>query len=105
MPQTIFELSDLATQAQAKIQQDFPHIDPVIGIRQNMRQAGIAADVLTIDCRRSHKRFIFIIKDSAPDMISYQLTMIDNEGSEYKSIAASKLSVDVIYSWIKQYFC
>jgi hypothetical protein len=104
MSQTIFNLSDLATQAQAKIQQDFPHIDPVIGIRQNMRQAGIAADVLTIDCRRSQKRFIFIIKDSAPDTTNYQLTMIDNEGSEYKSIDTKKLTVDVLYSWVKQYF-
>jgi hypothetical protein len=104
MSQPIFELSDLATQAQAKIQKDFPHIDPVIGIRQNMRQAGIAADVLTIDCRRSQKRFIFIIKDSTPEITNYQLTMIDNEGSDYKSIVTSKLSVDLLYSWIKQYF-
>ena len=44
-------LSDMVSDAHARIQASHEHINPVVKVRRGMRDAGIPADVMTINKR------------------------------------------------------
>ncbi len=101
----LLSLSDIASQAHEKIQQDFDDINPVMGVMQGMRKMGIPADVLTIDCLVSKKRILVVLHDEFPDIIRYQYTFSDQDPSDdYLQLVSAELSSDTIYDWIKEYF-
>lgn len=101
----LLSLSDIASEAHKKIQQDFADINPVIGVMQGMRKQGIPADVMTIDCLVSKKRILVVLHDEAPGIIRYQFTASDQDpGDEYQQIASSDVTIETIYNWIKGYF-
>lgn len=99
------ELSELATQAHTRIQQDFAHIDPIVGVSRSMRKNGVPADAMTIDCLKSKKRIIIILHDLEPDILHYQLSFIDKDpAEEFASLAFKDLTPELLYDWIKNYF-
>jgi len=101
----LLSLSEIASEAHAKIQQDFKEINPVIGVVQAMRRAGIPADAMTIDCLKSKKRILIILHDQYPDIMQYQFMMLDQDpGDEYQRINSGDVSADTLYGWIKDYF-
>mgnify|MGYP003665038028 CR=1 FL=1 len=51
----IYALAEIAEAAQVEIQASCPLTDPVIGVSRNLRDAGFAVDVMTIDCFKSGK--------------------------------------------------
>lgn len=98
-------LSDFATEAHTRIQQDFKYIDPVVGVSQNMRREGIPADLMTIDCLKTNKRIILILHDQMPGLLSYQFAFRDKEPAEqFLQMAFAELSSDMLYEWIHRYF-
>lgn len=98
-------LSDIATEAHAKIQQDCPNINPVVGVNQGMRASGIPADVMTIDCLKTGKRIILILHDDEPDIVRYQFAFRDKDpAEEFEAIALKEITVKSLYDWIKGYF-
>ena len=101
----LLSLSEIASEAHAKIQQDFADINPVIGVMQGMRKMGIPADVLTIDCLVTNKRILVILHDAHPGIMRYQNTFIDQDPSDdYVDVTASEVTSDTLYGWIKNYF-
>lgn len=103
--QALLTFSDIASEAHAKIQQDFADINPVIGVMQGMRKMGIPADVLTIDCLPSKKRILIVLHDEHPGLIQYQYTFSDQDpGNEYQAMKSSDVTSDTVYDWIKDYF-
>ena len=101
----LLSLSEIASEAHAKIQQDFVDINPVIGVMQGMRKMGIPADVLTIDCLVTNKRILVILHDSHPGIMRYQNTFIDQDPSDnYVDVVAKDVTSDTLYGWIKDYF-
>lgn len=101
----LLSLSEMATQAHEKIQQDFEHINPVIGVMQGMRKMGIPADVMSIDCLSTNKRILVVLHDELPGVIRYQYTFKDQDPSDdYKQIRSLEVSSDTIYHWIEEYF-
>ena len=101
----LLSLSEIASEAHAKIQQDFADINPVIGVMQGMRKMGIPADVLTIDCLETNKRILIILHDEHPGLIRYQFTFIDQDPSDdYHDIASADVTSETLYGWIKDYF-
>lgn len=98
-------LSDLATEAHTKIQQDFSDLDPVVGVSQQMRSAGIAADLMTIDCLRTGKRIIAILQDKQPGILHYQFSYKDQDpAAEFEQLPMASLTAQVLYDWMKGYF-
>ena len=94
-------LSDVATEAHTRIQQDFKKIDPIVGVSQKMRASGIPADVMTIDCLKTGKRIILILQDQQPGVISYQFSFkAKDPDDEFKQIAFSELDADKLLSLI-----
>jgi hypothetical protein len=99
------KLCDNATAAHARIQQEFITINPIVGVSQHMRQNGVPADAMTIECFGSDKRIILVLHDQAPDLISYQLTYKDKDPEKaFMRIPFSEMTADKLYELIKQYF-
>jgi hypothetical protein len=101
----LLSLSDIVSQAHAKIQQDYENINPVIGVIQGMRKVGIPADAITIDCLVSNKRVLIILHDNHPEIIRYQFTFSDQDpGDDYQEAVLADVTCDTVYGWIKEYF-
>ena len=98
-------LCDFTTAAHTRIQQDFKQLDPVVGVSQKMRAAGIPADAMTIDCLKTTKRIIIILHDSQPEVLNYQLAFKDKDPKEeFEQLACGELSEEVLYGWMRGYF-
>lgn len=98
-------LSDFASDAHAHIQQTYEHINPVIEVRRGMRDAGIPADVMTIDCLRTRRRILLILHDEEPGMLLYQFVTLEQEMAlEFDRMPLSDVSQNTLAGWIKGYF-
>lgn len=98
-------LSDLATEAHTRIQQDFESINPVVGISRGMRSVGIPADAMTIDCLKTGKRIIIILHDQQPEIIQYQFSFkAQDPDDEFETLKFKDLTAQIMYQWMKDYF-
>ncbi|PKM30045.1 MAG: hypothetical protein CVV07_09380 [Gammaproteobacteria bacterium HGW-Gammaproteobacteria-11] len=98
-------LSDLASEAHAQIQAAHQHINPVIEVRQGMRDSGIPADVLTIDCLRTQRRITLILHDQQPGLVLYQfVTRAEEVSGDFKQMALSAMSSATLFDWMQDYF-
>lgn len=98
-------LSDLASDAHARIQATHQHINPVVEVRRGMRDAGIPADVMTIDCLRTRRRITLILHDEQPGRLLYQFVTIEDEvGDDFQQMALADMSVGTLFDWMQNYF-
>ncbi|MGK0440973.1 MAG: hypothetical protein ACJA0N_000768 [Pseudohongiellaceae bacterium] len=101
----IYRLADVAGLAQADFQRDFKHVDPVVGIMRSMRDAGYAADAMTIDYISSGKRIIFILHDNNPTVLDYQFGHKNKDPDmNFKKIPVAEATSEQFYAWMKSYF-
>lgn len=105
MTEPIFTLSDMATEAHTRIQQDFADINPVIGVRRSLRENGIPADAMTIDCLKSHKRILLVLHDQQPGVMHYQFCFTDKDPVEdFQHMPFKDVTSQTLYDWVVQYF-
>tara|TARA_R110002111_G_scaffold13929_22_gene38622 strand:- start:428 stop:760 length:333 start_codon:yes stop_codon:yes gene_type:complete len=105
MTEQLKTLCDLATEAHEKVQAKHADIDPIVGVHHKMRDAGFAADVMTIDCLKSGKRIIVILNDEQPDVVNYQFSYKDKDPApQFEQLAFGDLTVNLLYDWMSQYF-
>ena len=98
-------LSDLITEAHTRIQQAHADINPVVGVRRGMREKGIPADAMTIDCLRTGKRIVLILHDQQPGVLIYQFTLKDTDtDAPYQQVALNGLRVELLFDWMRDYF-
>lgn len=98
-------LSDLASEAHARIQQAHEHINPVIEVRQGMRNSGIPADVMTIDCLRTRRRIVLILHDEDSGTLLFEFIGMDEEaGGPFRRMPLTEVSSDTLFSWMEDYF-
>ena len=98
-------LSDLLTEAHTQIQKTYSNLDPVIGVRQNLRQSGFPADLVTIACLRSKKRIILLLNDKQPEVIGYEFSMMDIDPTmNFSNLPFAKLTQQQLFDWMKDYF-
>lgn len=98
-------LADMASDAHARIQQAHQHINPVVSVRRGMREVGIPADAMTIDCLRTRRRITLILHDEHPGMLLYQFVTIDDEvGEEFRQTELPGVSVETLVRWMEEYF-
>ena len=98
-------LSDMASDAHARTQAAHEHINPVVEVRRGMRDSGIPADVVTIDCLRSRRRITLILHDEQPGVLLYQFITIDEEvGADFQSMAFAGMNTQKLFEWIEGYF-
>lgn len=98
-------LSDLVSDAHARIQAAHEHINPVVEVRQGMRDSGIPADVISIDCLRTQRRITLVLHDQQPGTVLYQFVTREEEVSgDFKQIDVTALSSDTLFDWMQNYF-
>lgn len=98
-------LSDLVSEAHAQIQAAHEHINPVVEVRQGMRNAGIPADVLTLDCLRTQRRITLILHDQQPGVVLYQfVTRAEEVGGDFKQIPLEEMGSGTLFDWMQDYF-
>jgi hypothetical protein len=98
-------LSDMAGEAHALIQRSHEHINPIIEVRRSMRDQGIPADVMTIDCLRTRRRITFILHDQQPGVLLYQFITIEEEvGNDFQSMPFAEMDTQKLFQWIEEYF-
>jgi hypothetical protein len=98
-------LSDQASEAHTKIQQAHQHINPVIAVRRGLRDSGIPADVMTIDCLRTRRRIMLVLHDEESGTLLYQFTSLDQEaGDEFTRKALAEVDVTMLFEWMQRYF-
>jgi len=101
----IKHICDAIEVAHAKIQADFDHINPVVGLINRMREHGIPADLMTIDCLKSGKRILVMVHDSQPEIANYQFCRRDEDpADEFESIAIKHLTAQTLYEWMRETF-
>lgn len=97
----VFPLCDLAQLAQARIQQDNAHIDPVVAINHGLRKSGFAADALTITHHKADRRILMILHDDKPDTVDYEFGKASEDPSfEFQSIPLKELTQQKLYDWM-----
>lgn len=98
-------LSDMVSDAHARIQAAHKHINPVVEVRQGMRDNGIPADVITLDCLRTRRRITLILHDEQPGLMLYQFVTLEDEvGDSFESMALVDASVETLFDWMQDYF-
>ena len=98
-------LSDIASDAHTRIQAAHEHINPVLEVRRGMRDSGIPADVMTIDCLRTRRRITLILNVNQLVAGLYQFVTIDDEvGDEFQGMALSEVSAQTLVDWMQDYF-
>lgn len=98
-------LSDMTEEAHARVQQAHAEINPVVAIRRGMRDAGIPADAINIDCQRTRRRILLILHDEHPDALLYQFTDLDREADDgFHQMTFSTVSTDTLFEWMEDYF-
>ncbi|MBW4934098.1 hypothetical protein [Marinobacter sp. F4206] len=98
-------LSDMASDAHTRIQAAHEHINPVVEVRRGMRDAGIPADVMTIDCLRTRRRINLILHDEQPGSLLYQFVTIEDEvGDSFQSMALADVTIQTLVDWMQDYF-
>ncbi|KXS54535.1 hypothetical protein [Marinobacter persicus] len=98
-------LSDMASDAHARIQAAHEHINPVVEVRQGMRKSGIPADVMTIDCLRTRRRITLILHDEQPGVLLYQFITIEDEvGDQFQQLALADMNTQRLFDWMEEYF-
>jgi hypothetical protein len=98
-------LSDMASDAHARIQAAHEHINPVVEVRRGMRDSGMPADVMTLDCLRTRRRITLILHDEQPGVLLYQFVTIDDEvGDSFQNMALAEVSTQTLFDWMQEYF-
>ena len=98
-------LSEIASEAHARAQADPADINPVVGLRRGMRDSGVPADALTIDCLQSGKRIVLLLHDQYPDAVLYQFARMDEDvNADFQRLPLSSLTAELLFEWIREYF-
>ena len=102
---TLEALSDMITEAHTRIQQAYEHINPVVGVRRGMRDVGIPADAMTIDCLQTRGRIVLILHDEQPGVLLYQFGTIDEDaGEDFQRMGLAEVSAETLFAWMQDYF-
>jgi hypothetical protein len=106
MEQTALQsLSDLTETAHARLQSEYADINPMVSLRSGMREVGIPADMINVDCMRTRRRILLILHDDYPDSLLYQFTDLDQEaGNDFQQMALDEVGVDTLFAWMRDYF-
>ena len=84
MKGTLKNLSELVAKANDLFYSKFDHIDTVMGIMdKTLRNQGMSADAITIDCIALDKKIVILIHDDKPNVVSIALG--NKDGNIYSS--------------------
>ena len=84
MKDTLKSLSELVAKANDFFYSKFDNIDTIMGIMdKSLRNQGMKADAITIDCIALDKKIVILIHDDKPNIVSIALG--NKDGNIYSS--------------------
>lgn len=97
MKSKLIHLSEMVAKANDQFSSNFDSIDTLMGIMdKTLRNKGMAADAITIDCKSQNKKIVLLIHDAKPDVV--EIALGNKAGDIYSSseYACNELSAAVI---------
>ncbi|MGJ8692655.1 MAG: hypothetical protein ACSHW0_09250 [Thalassotalea sp.] len=74
MKEPLNSVAETIAKANDVFSQQYKHIDTLIGILDKaLRNQGIPADAVTIDCPAADKKIVFLLHDNQPDAVEIAL--------------------------------
>ncbi len=99
----IYQLSDIAVEAQQKIQANFPDLDPIIGVSHNLRKSGFNADTMTIDNQKTDKRILIILHDDKPGSADIEFCYCSKDPNfDFTAVPLESLTQAKFYQWMQE---
>ena len=105
MKSKLHHLSELVARANDMFYSKFDNIDTLMGIMdKTLRNQGMEADAITIDCIALDKKIVILIHDDKPDVVNIALG--NKEGELYSSseYELSKISEAIIVEIMEENF-
>jgi len=105
MKSKLHHLSELVARAIDMFYSKFDNIDTLMGIMdKTLRNQGMEADAITIDCIALDKKIVILIHDDKPDVVNIALG--NKEGELYSSseYELSKISEAIIVEIMEENF-
>jgi hypothetical protein len=97
MKNTLNNLSEIVARANDLFYSKFDNIDTLMGIMDKaLRNQGMKADAITIDCIALDKKIVILIHDEKPDVVNVALGNKDGDiysSSEYKLTELSEAAI------------
>lgn len=97
MKSTLNNLSEIVAKANDLFYSKFDNIDTLMGIMdKTLRNQGMKADAITIDCIALDKKIVILIHDEKPDFVNIALGNKEGEiysSSEYKLTKLSEAAI------------
>jgi hypothetical protein len=90
-------LSEIVANASDQFSSKYDNVDTLMGIMdKTLRNKGMAADAITIDCKSQNKKIVLLSHDAKPDVV--EITLGNKAGDIYSSseYACNELSAAVI---------
>jgi transcription antitermination factor NusA-like protein len=105
MKSTLKKVSEIVAKANDSFYNQFDNVDTLMGMMdKNLRNQGMKADAITIDCIAQNKKIVVLIHDDKPDTI--EIALGSKEGDIYSSaeFALNELSEAVIIDIMEKNF-
>jgi len=97
MKPTLKNLSEIVASASDLFYVKFENINTVMGIMdKNLRNQGIKADAITIDCIEQDKKIVLLIHDDKPSVVSIALGNKAGDIHSSSEYAVSEISEAVV---------
>jgi hypothetical protein len=97
--------SEIVAKANDLFYSKFEKLDTLMGIMdKSLRNKGMRADAITIDCVILNKKIVFLLHDDKPEFV--KVTLGNKEGDIYSSseYELAKLSQEVVLEVMETYF-
>jgi len=105
MKATLKSLSEIVAKANDLFYRQFDNIDTVMGIMdKNLRNQGIKADAITIDCIAIDKKIVILIYDDKPNVVSIALGNKDGDIYSSTEYVISEISEKIIVEIMRTNF-
>ncbi len=97
MKSKLINLSEMVAKANDQFSRKFDSIDILMGIMdKNLRNKGMAADAITVDCKSQDKKIVLLIHDAKPDVVEVALGNKAGDIFSSSEYACNELSETVI---------
>lgn len=105
MKEPIKLLSDIIAEANDLFYEQNSDIDTVIGIMDKaLRNQGMNADAISIDCIPLNKKIVFLIHDSKPSQVDIAFGNKAGDISATKQLLLEELTVKSVVEFMVNYF-
>lgn len=105
MNKKLKEFSELVAKANDSLTGQHSDINTIMGITdKTLRQQGIQADAITIECAALNKKIVMLLHDGKPDIVGVAFGNKDGDITSSKEHALADMSEVYVVGVMKEYF-